>query len=389
MSKPLIIVADAHIWGAREAFSQLPGYNVELRLLEHPAITRETVRDADILLTRSSNRVDASLLQGSRIRFAATATIGDDHYDIPWLEQQGIVWANAAGSSTGSVIEYMIAVLLELQAGGFIDIPQTSIGIIGAGRIGGRLAEICRNLGMQVLLNDPPRARREGDAGFVSLDAMFQQADVISLHTPLTLEGPDPTWHLLDAERLQSFRGKGIINAARGACLDNRALLDWLQEDAGRWSVLDCWEHEPDILQPLLAHRQCVIATPHIAGHSLDGKAANTLYVYRALCRFLGIEPVWNPDDALPQAQPLELPATGESWHDLHAAVQKLYPLMRDVHAMRGWSKLDETQRARAFRQYRRHYPERRAWHLVPVHFKTRDHRLPQLAKTIGIRSTP
>ncbi len=389
MARPLIIVADAHIWGVEQAFASLPGHQVELRVVEHADIRPITVKDADILLTRSSTRVDASLLEGSRVRFAATATIGDDHYDKVYLHSRGIAFANAAGSSTGSVIEYMLTALLTLQHQGLLDLRSSTLGIIGVGRIGSRLAEPASRLGLRILLNDPPRARSEGLPGFLSLHELLQQCDVLTLHTPLTLEGPDATHHLIGAPELRCFRGHGIINAARGACVDNAALLDWLREDDRRFAVLDCWENEPLPERQLLSHPGVAIATPHIAGHSLDGKAANTFYVYTALCRWLGVHGDWKPQ--LPdEAEAVAVACGDDDLDTLHRASRALCPIERDDAAMRPWAGLEDAELRQAFRRYRRHYPARRAWQHAPIRLIGEDAtlltRTRELAHAIGMR---
>jgi len=385
--KRLVIVADAHVWAVRSAFSRLPGYRVTLTTLEHADICRRALANADILITRSSTRVDAALLEGTPVRFAATATIGDDHYDKSYLESRGIMFANAAGSSTGSVVEYMMAVLLELHARHLVTIPTTSIGIIGAGRIGGEVERCCRQLGMPVLINDPPRAKAEGGAGFSSLETVLGSADVISLHTPLTHKGEDPTFHLIGAKALHQFHGCGIINAGRGACLDNQALLDWLNADAGRWAVLDCWENEPDISTALLAHPGVIIATPHIAGHSLDGKAANTQFVYNALCRFLGIRPAWDMRERLPpvETHTIRVSSGCDALTDLQAAIRRLYDIRRDDRALREAGRKHPEMLADAFVQLRRHYPVRRAWHHYSVEFTPPHEKRTRLAAAIGL----
>ncbi len=379
----LRIVADAHIWGVESAFSTLPGFDVDLHILEHGDICRAVLKDADVLVTRSSTQVNADLLAGTPVRFVATATIGDDHFDKVWLTDHGTAFANAAGSSTDSVIEYMITALLDLHVRGLIDISGITIGIIGAGRIGGTLTKVCKAVGMRALVNDPPRVRAEGHAGFFTLDELLQKADVLTLHTPLIREGEDCTVHLLDAERLSRFRGKGIINAGRGACVENAALADWLDADSTRFAVLDCWENEPVPMSRLLTHPQVVISTPHIAGHSLDGKAANTQYVYNALCGWLGVNPEWNMQDDLPSPdEPIEISCTGSLWHDLFTAATRLYPVDTDCEAMRRWGNLSAAELANAFTRYRRHYPVRRAWEHVPVHF-TSHHQKP-VSQTLG-----
>jgi len=387
LKSKLKIVADAHIWSVQSAFSRLPGYEVDLHVLENSQITAESVRDADILLTRSATRVNAELLQGSHVRFAATATIGDDHYDQPWLDAAGIAWANAAGSSTGSVLEYMMTALLDLHQRKLITIPNTSIAIIGAGRIGGALAALCESLGMTVLLNDPPRARLEGDDQFCSLEEVLMQADILSLHTPLIRSGEDSTVHLLSEKQLQRFKGVGVMNAARGSCVDNAALCDWLDRGAGRFAVIDCWEHEPKPLTRLINHSGMAIATPHIAGHSVEGKAANTESVYHALCTFLEIEPEWDMYAELPAFPAcVELPACDDMWQTLHAAVTLLYPIREDHQAMQSWGDLCPDELAKAFVFYRRNYPARRCWQHAPLHITDADRALVQMAHAIGIK---
>jgi len=385
MTTPLNIVADAHIWGVREAFSSLPGFDVCLRILENNQITRDSLLDCDILLTRSATKVNAELLSGTSVRFAATATIGDDHYDKNWLNRQQIAWASAAGSSTGSVLEYMLTLLLDLHMQGLIAIPKTTIGIIGAGRIGGELAKLCRQLGMTVLVNDPPRARIEGSEGFCSLQDILSQADLITLHTPLIRDGEECTFHLLDTERLEAFKGLGIINAARGDCIDNSALLDWLNVDHNHFAALDCWEHEPQPLTPLIKHRQMAISSPHIAGHSLDGKAANTLFIYQALCRFLHIKPEWKMQ-LPPPPDALNMNISNDVWHNLHTAASSLYPLQGDHQGMQSWADLCPKELAQAFTGYRRHYPIRRAWHHCPIHISTDNTQTRLLADAIGLK---
>lgn len=356
----LHIVADRHIWHVEEAFSCFPNHKVKLEILEAHEIQATRLRHADVLLVRSSTRVNEQLLGNSSVRFVATATVGDDHIDGHYLKQRGIAFASAAGSSTGSVIEYMMTVLLQLQAMKYVSLPHHTLGIIGAGRIGSRLLNVCQSLGMDVIANDPPRAAREQTACLLPLDTVLQRADILSLHTPLVLGGKTPTYHLIDADVLANFRGVGIINAARGTCINNDALLNWLNQNKQHWAVLDCWEHEPTPNYALLQHPRLVIATPHIAGHSLDGKAANTQYIHNALCHFLHCTPTWAMHDALPTPRsPLVLKSFVNPWDSLCYIAQHDYPLMRDHQSMRMWKK-DELEKS--FRHYRRYYPIRRAW---------------------------
>ena len=383
----LRIVADAHAWGVGNAFRHFPGFATELTVVEHQAITRELLQRADILVVRSSTRVDAGLLDGTPVRFVGTATVGDDHVDKDWLARQGIAFASAAGSSTGSVVEYWITVLLALHARDLIRLPDIRLGVIGVGRIGGRIADMAERLGIAVLRNDPPRARR-GDGAFAPLAALLDTCDLLTLHTPLTQEPPDATRHLLDARTLAAFRGRGIVNTARGAVIDNAALTDWLDADPAHFAVLDCWEHEPGISRRLLAHPGVAIATPHIAGHSLDGKAANTRFVYEALCAFLGCPPDWETAAQLPPPVPAghAVHCSGDVWTDLYRAAAALYPIDRDDAALRSALAGDDAGLAAAFRKQRRHYAVRRAWDVQGIRFSGADAALLDLARAIGLR---
>ncbi|MDQ6975802.1 MAG: 4-phosphoerythronate dehydrogenase [Mariprofundaceae bacterium] len=358
---PLRIVADRHIWHVEDAFSCLKGYNVALKVVEADDITTGSLRHADVLLTRSSTQVNAALLASTPVRFVATATVGDDHIDLRYLKESGIAFASAAGSSTGSVIEYMMTALLKLQTMNHLSLNEHTLGIIGAGRIGSQLAALCQSLGIKTLSSDAPRKNHESDTCLISLELMLQQADVLTIHTPLVRSGKHHTHYLINADVLAKFRGFGIINTARGACVDNHALLDWLNKNQQNWAVLDCWQREPNPDQALLQHPRVVIGTPHIAGHSLDGKANNTQYIYNALCAFLRCPASWNRQDVLPPARPpLVLPKFSNMWDTLSHMAENDYPIMDDHQSI--CHKAD-ARSLHAFRHYRRHYPVRRAWH--------------------------
>ncbi len=345
-SKSIKLVVDSFVWGAEQAFAPLG----ELSLLPHQSINAQAIQDADVLITRSSTLINSTLLQDSPVRFVGTATIGDDHVDKAYLKARNIVFSSAAGSSTESVVEYMLSAFFTLENMGNLSFSNDKLGIIGVGRIGSLLDKACGKLGLQTLLNDPPRGLK------TSLDEVLETADILTLHTPLTHDGEYPTHHLISETELSKFQGKGIINAGRGACVDNEALLNWLNQDVEHFAVLDCWEDEPNIHLGLLEHPQALIATPHIAGHSLDGKAANTYFVYKDLCDFLQVSPSWDMQAALPEIQANTVPQ-GLSSSDLALT---MYPIGQDTLAMKQAASKNDFKAW--FTNYRRNYPVRRSW---------------------------
>ena len=240
---------------------------------------------AEVLLVRSVTSVNAALLAETPVAWVGTCTIGTDHLDQSYLQHAGIPWASAPGCNAQGVVDYVLGCLLALaeKTGG--DLATRCYGIVGVGQVGGRLAQVLAALGWRVLLCDPPRQAQEGGA-FTSLEHILSECDVISLHTTLTLQGADATHHLLNAERLQALRPNSwLINASRGPVVDNAALLRHLTEHPnGLQVVLDVWEGEPQVNQQLVPH--CQIATPHIAGYSLEGKMRGTEAIYRACCRW-------------------------------------------------------------------------------------------------------
>ncbi|MCH5327812.1 MAG: 4-phosphoerythronate dehydrogenase PdxB [Coprobacter sp.] len=251
-------------------------------------ITAESVRDADVLLVRTRTRCDERLLRGSRVRYIGTATIGYDHIDAEWCRRNGIVWTNAPGCNASSVGQYVLSSLLSLQEHRGRNLSASVIGIVGVGHVGRIVERYCRAFGMEVLLCDPPRSRQEPDGGFVSLDTIARRCDIITFHTPLTPEGPDATWHLADrAFFARVAREPVILNAARGAVVDNRAMYAAWREGRISDMILDCWEDEPCIDAALLS--DVFIGTPHIAGYSADGKANASRQMVEAVNRWLHI----------------------------------------------------------------------------------------------------
>ncbi len=283
---PVRIVIDRNIPFVEGA---LEGY-ADVSYLPCREITREAVRDADALVVRTRTRCDESLLEGSRCSFIATATIGTDHIDMDYCRRRHISVANAPGCNAPAVAQYVFAALARVLGPG---LSGLTMGIVGVGHVGGIVTDWASRFGMRVLPCDPPRADIEGPAGFSSLRRIAQEADVVTFHTPLTGAGPYPTFHLCGEDFLNAAkRSPVIVNSARGAVVDTRAILSALASGKISNVIVDCWENEPDIDLRLV--EKAAIATPHIAGYSYEGKARASAMALNALAGhfgFTGLKP--------------------------------------------------------------------------------------------------
>ena len=352
----MLIVADENI-PLLDAF--FAGFG-EIRRYPGRAIDADCVRDADVLLVRSVTKVDRALLEGSQVRFVGTCTIGTDHLDLGYFAEAGIHWSSAPGCNARGVVDYVLGSLLTLAELDGADLSQRTYGVVGAGQVGGRLVQVLRGLGWKVLVCDPPRQAAEG-GDYVGLEQILAECDVISLHTPLTRTGEQPTWHLLDGERLARLRpGAWLINAARGPVIDNPALRELLLAREDVLAVLDVWEEEP-LVDVELADL-CVIATPHIAGYSLDGKQRGTAQIYQAYCVWRGEAEQVQLADLLPKPwlARVELQAETDPAWALATLCRAVYDPRRDDADLRRSLGDDPAAQKVAFDLLRKGYPERR-----------------------------
>jgi len=351
------IVADANIPFVRECFSSVG----EVQVLSGRDITPPVVAKADALLVRSITPVHEGLLAGSSVRFVGTATIGFDHVDLGYLERNRIGFASAPGSNANSAAEYVIAALLEVGRGHKIQLEGKSIGVIGVGNVGSRVARKCEALGMHVLRNDPPLQRQTRDSQYVPLEALYG-CDFLTIHTPLTREGIDKTFHLADAGFFSSLKpGAVFLNASRGAVMDSWALKAAIRARRLQAVVLDVWENEPGIDLELL--EMVDLGTPHIAGYSFDGKVAGMIMIYNALCAHFHLRPSHVAEDFLPQPDVprLEMDVGGRSDEELLTrAVERIYSIKRDDENLRRIIRQPPDKRGRYFDDLRKHYPVRR-----------------------------
>ena len=358
------IIADKNIPFVQECFSHLG--NVEI--WEGADIDASVVADAAILLGRSVTRVNESLLGGSKVEFVATATIGMDHIDRAYLAERGIGFASTPGSNANAVAEYVVASLLTVAQRHEIDLGGASIGVIGVGNVGSRVAGKCHAIGMKVVLHDPPQARENGDPRFEPMEAVFA-CDFVTLHTPLTGEGPDPTYHLADGAFFGGLRpGVVFMNSGRGPVHDTGALWHALEGGAFKSICLDVWEGEPAIDWALL--ERVDIGTSHIAGYSYEGRVGGLMGVYRAVCDHLGVKPQHRAEDFLPEPDLPSLDARllrGTDQEILHQTVQQVYSVERDDQDLRRVLARPAADRPALFDGLRTNYPRRREFRNTEV----------------------
>ncbi|MBX7272398.1 MULTISPECIES: 4-phosphoerythronate dehydrogenase PdxB [Stutzerimonas stutzeri subgroup] len=376
------ILADENIPLVDEFFA---GFG-EIRRMPGRSINRAALENVDVLLVRSVTRVDREMLEGSAVRFVGTCTIGTDHLDLDYFEQAGIEWASAPGCNARGVVDYVLGSLLALSEVRGEALARRRFGVVGAGEVGGRLLEVLRGLGWDVRVCDPPRQVREaGD--FVSLDEILAECDVISLHTPLTLGGDWPTFHLFDQARLSRLRpGTWLINASRGAVVDNAALRDLLLQRPDLEAVLDVWEGEPQVDVALAG--LCRIATPHIAGYSLDGKLRGTAQIYAALCAARGVEPAIELAQLMPGPALTELAfaSSAEPAEMLATLCRAVYDPRRDDADFRRSLLGDEAQRRAGFDLLRKQYPPRREIDGLKVRIGGHNPVLATIVEALGAR---
>jgi len=344
------IVADNKIPFLRGVLDQV----ADIVFLPGKEISAADVHDADALITRTRTCCDVSLLDGSNVKFIATATIGFDHIDTEYCKRKGISWTNAPGCNSCSVEQYILSVLLNLAGQENFELKEKTLGIIGVGHVGSKVEKIARAMGMHVLLNDPPRARNEGAQAFTELDQVLREADILTMHVPLNLDGEDKTHHLAGYDFFGQLSKKiFFINSSRGGVVDSGALKAALKEQKLVGAVLDVWEGEPGIDLELLDLAR--IATTHIAGYSTDGKAKGTSMSVQAVSRFFGLGfDDWFPDNIPAPEQPeIAIDGTGMEMQEvLLDVVNRSYNVMEDDRKLR--------ESPERFEELRGTYPIRR-----------------------------
>lgn len=381
----MLIVADENIPLLDSFFGDIG----EIRRVAGRQMNADDVRDADILLVRSVTAVGRELLEGSRVKFVGTATIGTDHIDCDWLRKNDIGFSAAPGCNANSVVEYVLVTLsLYAERCGLANGNELSVGIVGVGNVGATLAGRLQRLGFKVALCDPPRAESEGEQGpeFVAPEDVMS-CDVVTVHTPLTRDVAHATHHMIGERELAELTADQLlINAGRGEVIDTSALKARLQADNPPLVALDVWENEPAI-DPELVEKTW-LATPHIAGYSLEGKVRGTEMIYQALSHFLGLPIRKKAGQFLPEPplSKLTFTAAAEEQKALRTALRACYDPRQDDARLRLAMKGDQGERIAAFDGLRRDYPVRRECSSVKVQLKGAGRSMQDSFKAVGFK---
>ena len=288
-------------------------------------IVADDVVDADALLVRTRTQCDASLLEGSKVKIVASATIGTDHIDKEYCASRGIQVANASGCNAGGVMQYVFSAVYGIAARKGIKLDDVTFGVVGVGNVGRLVADMAESLGFKVMRCDPPRAQKEGPEGFCTIEELLAQSQVVTLHVPL-----DETTRGManDAFFTLMLPGTIFINAARGEVVNEEALMTAIPKLGA--VVIDTWNNEPNVNEELV--ELVDIATPHIAGYSYQGKVNGTRMAVRAVAECLDIEPLkdFSPDDSDEDRQPVRLDLRGRTHGEIAAVLQYNYPIFTD-----------------------------------------------------------
>lgn len=374
-----IVCADTLTLG-KEAFATIG----EVTLLPEADIDRAAVAGADALIVRSKTKLNRDLLEGSGVRFAATATAGTDHVDTAWLAGAGIAFYAAAGCNAPSVGQYLSAALLHLAEKYDMDLAGKTLGIVGHGQVGRQVEAKAQALGMRVLLNDPPRFDETGDGRYLHLKELVPACDVLTLHVPLTDTGPHPTRAMVSEEYLRLLKpGAFLVNTCRGEVVPPDGIAHTLRDGVLQGAVLDVWDPEPQVPSFLLDLVD--VGTAHIAGHSFEGKFNGTRMCYEAACTFFGLAACFDAGPLAPVAcaEPLTLTPAPAA---LAEAVRASYDILQDDHLLRESMATDEAERVRGFKKLRTDYRLRREFPAWTVELNGTDPVLSDTLRSLGFQ---
>ena len=370
------IIVDQNIPLANETF----GHYGEVIAYPGREITANDVADADALIVRSITKVNQALLQDSSIKFLGTCTIGIDHLDIDYLNKAGVTWASAPGCNANAVVQYVLSAMASVRP----EWQSLTIGIVGHGQIGSRLYRLLTSIGVNCKVYDPFVEPLNTD-DFVSFDELLTHSDVITCHVPLTNSGPFPTYHLMNDVNAKMLKENAmLINSSRGGVIDELAVLS-VKKEKNLSVVLDVWENEPQLDTSIL--NQTTLATPHIAGYTLEGKEAGTLMIFDQFCQFFKL----NTEDAGRLKS-----SSKQNFYFSETAVEKnieqqlndfllgVYPIKNDDAKLRAYTQ-SELSMPEYFDQLRKQYPVRREYTNFQIERNVYDKKLESILTKLGV----
>lgn len=374
------IVVDENIEFGVKAFSEL-GY---VAAVNGRMISNEMLKDADALIIRSITNVDENLLSGTDVKFVGTATIGTDHINQEYLAAENIKFADAKGCNANAVKEYVLTALISAVLKNEIQLNGKTIGVIGVGNIGSIVSAAAEKLGMIVVKNDPPHKRATGSDEFKSLDEALA-CDVVTFHVPLNLEGIDKTFHLLNASNIDKIKNcKILINSSRGPVIDNGVLAKLLAAKQKPFAILDVWEDEPNSNDELL---QLVdIASPHVAGYTLEGKVNGTKLIYDQFCKHLNIEPIWKPQLPKVENSIIEVNVDESIEKVLNNIFTKIYQIENDTKQLKASLNLAPKERGKYFDELRKNYKLRREFANFNIKLNPFDETIADTLRSLNFR---
>lgn len=321
----------------------------DVQYIHGTKIRHEDILDSDALIIRTRTKCDREMLEGTSVRLICTATIGTDHIDLDYCKQAGIEVHNAAGCNAGGVMDYVFSALYGTASREAINLENAVLGIIGVGNVGRKIEQMAEYLGFRVLRCDPPRAAAEGPEGFCSLDELLAKSDIVTMHTPLN----EQTQGMANEKFFAKMKpGAFFINASRGEVMNEEALLKAIDKLGP--VIIDTWNNEPNINMELL--EKAAIATPHIAGYSLQGKQNGTSAAVRALAKYYGIKDLYDfyPKSDHKDFIPLKLDLKDMNQGERASVLQYNYPIFTDDFMFR--RQPDNFENMRSEYQYRREF---------------------------------
>jgi erythronate-4-phosphate dehydrogenase len=343
-------------------------------------INRDILMRSDALLIRTRTKCNENLLSGTGVRFIGTATIGFDHIDIEYCDKNKIIWTNAPGCNSSSVQQYISSALLKIASENSFQLKNKTIGIIGVGNVGSKVEKFARTIGMNVLLNDPPRERAEGKRNFHNLDTVLSESDIVTVHVPLNMTGDDHTFHLFNEAAFRKIkRNSWFINSSRGEVTDTDDLKEALTSGILGGAIIDVWENEPAIDLSLM--KLVSIATPHIAGYSTDGKANGTAMVVNSISKNFDLPLVnWYPDNVPSPVSPvISIDCDGKSDDEIiREAIVHTYNIDEDNNRFR----LSPSE----FEKLRGNYPLRREFSSFAINLIRGNSKTRQTLKNLGFK---